>query len=162
MPLNNKLTFFEKIKNIESISIPNFSHKCNSAPSVSIVYSKSGKRITISKSLAERLKLNKTCYMYLDFKDKIIFLTRDALAESAIQLSLNGDDKKICYKSSFVEYIVKEFNLDYSKATSHAFSKIAFEKEGDVEMAAIDVSEFVVSCSDTINVLEGDSNGEKN
>lgn len=159
MPVNSKLSFFERIKAMESISIPTFSRKCARAPSISIVYNKNGKRFTISKSLAERLALGNTCHIYPTFEDKMIFLSKDALSENAIKLNLNGDDKKISYNSSVVEFVVNEFNLDYTDATSHSFSKITFEKEGNIEIAAIDVSEYVIASSDNEDTLDGDSDG---
>ena len=135
--MNNN--YFEKMeKSNISINLPSSSG--SSKNSVSIVYSNNGKRMTISKSIVERLKLSKTVCICPLVEDNVIILGANLPKGKSVEAKLSGEDKKIVYLTSIIKHIVYEYKLDYSECSSLAFANITFEKKGDQEIAIVDLS----------------------
>ena len=121
---------------MNAINIP-VSAGSSGTPSLSIVYSNNGKRITLSKALATRLQLTDKVQIFPLVEDNVILLAKQLPDNKGIELKLNGNDKKISYNAKAVEFIVKEFNLHYDGKTSNSFTNITFEKDGDLEIAIV-------------------------
>ena len=117
----------------------------NGKNSVSMVYSKNGKRFSISKALATRLELSDEAYICPLVRSGVIILAKNLPEEKCLKVKLSGGDKKIAYHARVVEYLVDNFNLDYSNGrTSKAFDDITFEKNGDIEVAVIKLSSPII------------------
>ena len=106
--------------------------------SVTIVYSRNGKRLTISKKLADTLKLTDVAQISFIIDEGIILLGKvtSEVEENRIEMTLKDDfdtiketstGRKIAYNADAVLGIVKGFQLDYSKCSSKSFDKIEID-----------------------------------
>ena len=135
--IDKSKSFVQRMKEMDSVSIPSLSYEGNGIPSLSIVYGKNGKRITISKTLARRLNITGEAFVFPIVEDSVLLFAKNMPEDKGIKLKFKGDDKKVSYNSGAIEYFVKEFKLDYSDVSSKAFNKITFEQDGDIEYAIV-------------------------
>lgn len=103
--------------------------------SITVVYNRNGKRIVISKKLAEVLKLTSTAQVSFVVDDGVILLgkvTSDNKDER-IELTLKDEKdtikdvitgKKISYNADAAYGIATSFGLDYSNKSSMSFDNI--------------------------------------
>jgi len=105
--------------------------------SVGIVNNINGKRLTISKSLAERLALSDSvCVMPSAEKGKLV-LGKTLPFPSASKVNLNGTGKKIAYNAELVQVLTQAFKLDFSKCTSRTFNNVSFDELEGVPIAIL-------------------------
>ena len=106
--------------------------------SLTVVYNRNGKRITISKKLAEALKLIDTAQLSFVIDAGVILLGKvtSENKDERIELALKDErntiqggvtGKKISYNADAAYGIATGFNLDYSKKSSISFDKIEID-----------------------------------
>ena len=137
MPVKNIEKIKERMKNINNFVLPSFSFEGHGTPSLSVVYGNSGKRITITKTLAKRLDIQSEMQILPIPEDKVLLVAKKFPEDKGVKLTLKGDDKKICYNAGAVQYLVEAFELNYDTVVSKAFSDVSFEKDGDFEFAIV-------------------------
>lgn len=105
----------------------------NGKYSFSVVNSDSnGKRISISKALAEALDLEDGVSLLPVQEEGLLMLSKKPLSAKASSGKLNGSGKKLCYNAGLVRLITDTFRLDFSDHVSLSFSDIAVqESEGE-------------------------------
>ena len=109
--------------------------------SISIVNNVNGKRVTISKSVADHLELSDFVIAKLSVEKRKLVLGRVLPFPGASKVNLSGSGKKIAYNSEFVQVLTKAFDLDFTKCTSRSFSDITFEMLNDVPVAIVSFPE---------------------
>lgn len=105
--------------------------------SVGIVNNSNGKRMTVSKALAERLELSDFVYAMPSAEKGLLVLGKALPFPSAYKVSLNGTGKKIAYNTELVQVLSQAFKLDFSKCTSRTFNDISFDELEGTEVAIV-------------------------
>ena len=125
----------------------------SSKMSFSVVYNRNGKRITISKKLAEALKLIDTAQLSFVIDAGVILLGKvtSQNKDERIELALKDErntiqggvtGKKISYNADAAHGIATGFNLDYSKKSSISFDKIEIDSsDAENPIAVITIKE---------------------
>lgn len=127
----------KKANNVTEVTAGNTTSG-TSKMSMSVVYSRNGKRVTISKKLADVLKLTDVAQISFIFDEGIVLLGKvtSAVEDNRIEMTLKDDfdtikdtvtGRKFAYNADAVFAIVKGFNLDYSKCSSKSFDKIEID-----------------------------------
>lgn len=115
--------------------------------SVSVVNSTgNGKRITLSKALAEKLDLDGSVSMLPLQSEGVLMVAKELPFASASNIELTSSDKRTAYHAGAVKLLVDSFNLDYSGGkTSMSFNDVEFtEHNGEtVAIVTIPVSAMV-------------------
>lgn len=96
-----------------------------------------GKRITMSKALAEALDLKDTVMFMPHRGARKLVIAKSLEFPHAVTGKLSGDGKKTCYLTSMVELLTKMFSLDFSKHVSRTFTDIEFDNINGVPVAII-------------------------
>lgn len=136
MPVNST-ALLSKANNVKKINMGNTSGG-NAKKSITVVYNVNGKRITISKALAEALKLEATAQLSFVIDDGVILLGKvtSQNEDERIELVLKDEKdtikktitgKKISYNADAAYGIATGFNLDYSKNSSKSFDNIEID-----------------------------------
>lgn len=140
----------QKASNVETIKQNNPSGG-SSKMSFTVVYNINGKRLTISKKLAEALKLGDTAQLSIVETAGIVILGKVTSEDPKMRLELDLKDekdsikggvtgKKIAYNSDAAYGIATLFNLDYSKNSSKSFDKIEIDNsDPDIPLAIITI-----------------------
>ena len=125
----------------------------SSKMSFSVVYNRNGKRITISKKLAEALKLIDTAQLSFVIDAGVILLGKvtSENKDERIELALKDErntiqggvtGKKISYNADAAYGITNSFNLDYKNRSSYSFDKIDIDhSDPDTPIAIITIKE---------------------
>ena len=130
-PINQSL--FESLMQAQLPTIKTTSSKS----SISIVNNVNGKRLTISKALAEDLGVDDVAYAMPSAADRKLVLGKTLPFPSAVKLPLHGEGKKTAYVANLVEVLVKMYNLDYTDCTSQSFDSIEFDELEGVPVAIV-------------------------
>ena len=137
----NKFSLTDIMAEISDYDIPEveITARAGNGPCVfSLVYAKgNSKRISISKSLAEALDIDKVAYLLAIPDKNIILISKVNIAGKAVPVKLSGDGKKLGYNASVALMLVKAFKLNYEKCTSKSFKDIAIEVNDDGVSVAI-------------------------
>lgn len=135
---NSNLSLFESLMNA---SVPTIA-KTGRKHSFSVVNSRNnGKRITISKSVANHLALSdKVFAMPAECERKLVF-SRTRLFPKSIELKLSGDGKKICYNAKFVELLTDMFGIDFKQHVSRTYVDVEFDIWNDEPVAIVNFPE---------------------
>lgn len=108
------------------------------AYSVGIVNSiDNGKRVSISKSLAQKLALGDTLFVLPMAEDGVALLAKALPFDAASNVKLSGSSKKIAYSAALVQLLTAEFGLDFSDRTSMSFNEVDFDNLNGVTVAAV-------------------------
>lgn len=99
-----------------------------------------GKRISISKAIADKLGLENTAMLIPLADSGVIMIGKTLPFPNASELKLNGKEKKIAYNAGAVKLLTKLFNLDFSAKTSRSFSDVTFDVIDGVDIAIVNVS----------------------
>ena len=105
--------------------------------SVSIVNNVNGKRVTLSKALAEHLELSDSVSVMPSAKSHKLVLGKALPFPGASKVNLSGTSKKIAYNADLVQIITKAYNLDFTSCTSRSFSDITFDVLEGVPIAFV-------------------------
>ena len=139
-------------------------HRANatrSTKSFSMIYSDSGKRLTISKALAAHLDLNDKACLFPLVNSGVLILAKELPKGKCLEVNLSGKDKKTAYNAAVVEYLVNQFKIDYTDCSSKSFTDITFEQDGDAEIAAIKLAPPIVTSETAESTAdEGDAEDE--
>lgn len=97
---------------------------------ISLVKAKrNGTRLTINKKSNERLGYPKELFVGFDNEYLVIF-NAEGLDGANVKLDKNDKEELNIYRTSLVNLIIDEFNLDYSDRTSRSFSDGHFKDQG--------------------------------
>ena len=107
--------------------------------SFGLVNNHNGKRLTLSKSIADKLGLTDEAFILSNVNEGIIILSKTAISSKSSPCPLKGHDRKTCYNAKAVKEIAKAFNLDYSTCSSKSFSDIVFDEFNGVPVAIINL-----------------------
>lgn len=107
--------------------------------SFSVVYSESnGKRVSLSKTLAEKLKLTDRMTIVPVLDEQVLLVGASLPGENIF--SLSGNDKKICYNAGLARFIAEEFKLNYTGGcTSKSFGNIEIDDNDGNPIAIIKI-----------------------
>lgn len=106
---------------------------------LSVVYSKNGMRVVLSRELMERLNYPKT--VQIGFSDHQI-----AIAEhlgdhyTSYPMSKSGA-KSIIYRSELVKQIAERYRLDFRNRTSITLTEVKYKVNGGTTIAFINVNQ---------------------
>lgn len=110
----------------------------NGRYSFSVVNSESnGKRISISKALAEALDLEDSVSLLPIQEEGLLMLSKKPLSAKASSGRLKERGKKLCYNASLVRLITDAFRLDFSNHVSLSFSDISIEDHEGEPVAVV-------------------------
>lgn len=129
--IKNKLASISKITEGNTVS-------GSSKISLTVVYNRNGKRISISKKLAELLKLTDTAHIAFVIDENIVLLTKHLSDDEDARVVLGLKDemdtikgvatgKKIAYNSDAAYIIASNYGLDYTKCSSKSFNNIEID-----------------------------------
>ena len=113
--------------------------KGHSKPSLSIVYNKNSKRVTLTAGLAETLGLESSVDFFPLVEDGVLLVSKKLDFENVSTGKINDEGKRICYSEPISAMIVNAFGLDYSKCTSKAFDEISFDEIDGIKVAAVKI-----------------------
>lgn len=105
--------------------------------SFGIVNSINGKRLSFSKALCSKLKLNKTVYLLPVPEKGKLLISGETLSNKSAVASLSGGDKKISYSANLVGMLTDAFELDFSEKTSMSFTDIEFDTLNGIEVGVV-------------------------
>lgn len=121
---NNKTINTELFQDMMNMTLPTIKAG-NGKYSFGIVNSKNnGKRVTISKALAQTLDLTSTAMFMPSREARKLVIGRALPFPHAITGKLRGADKKTCYLTSIVTLLTEMYDLDFSKHVSQTFVTI--------------------------------------
>lgn len=115
-----------------------------SAYSVSIVNSSNGKRISFSKSLSQKLAVDKEIYILPCIDNGVILVSGVKFSDAAQSCRVTGTDKKICYNADLVIKISEHFKLDFTGITSKSFNDIVIEEINGNFIASVKLANITV------------------
>ena len=128
----------QKAKQTENVPVAvKNEHKGVSKPSLSVVYNKNSKRVTLTAGLAEALCLEESVDFFPLVDDGIV--AKKLNLENVSNGKINKEGKRICYSEPLSAMITKAFELDYSNCTSKHFDDITFEEIDGVKVAAVKI-----------------------
>ena len=147
MPVKNLEEIKKRFASIAKVTEGNTASSTSNM-SFTVIYSNNGKRVTISKKLAEALKLTDTAQLSLDIEDGIVLLAKVTSddPDSRIELVLKDEmdkikgiptGKKIAYSADAAYCIANSFDLDYTKCSSKSFDKIEIDNSDPGNPTAI-------------------------
>lgn len=139
MVLNVK-DLLQKAKQTENVPVAvKNEHKGVSKPSLSVVYNKNSKRVTLTAGLADALSLEESVDFFPLVDDGILLVAKKLDLENVSNGKINKEGKRICYSEPLSAMIVKAFELDYSNCTSKHFDEITFDEIDGVKVAAVKI-----------------------
>ena len=137
MPVKNLEEIKRKFASISKVTEGNTASS-TAKVSLTVVFNRNGKRVTISKKLAETLKLADTAQLSFDIEDGVILLAKITSnnPDERIALELKNEmdkikgvptGKKIAYSADAAYGIVNSFDLDYTNCSSKSFTAIEID-----------------------------------
>lgn len=129
--------------------------------SVGIVCSpNNGKRVTLSASLAEKLKLSDTVFFTVYEEDRVAILSTHSLDDASVEATLKGEGMKIAYNSSLVHFLIDTFEMDFGSHVSTAFHDIVFNEDPNDPQAILIFPEHI-KLGETVKAAEEVQEDEK-
>jgi hypothetical protein len=106
--------------------------------SVTIVCSKkNGKRVSLSASLASRLKIDDALYVTA-YKDAgVVIIGATAYNQDSTRVTVTGDDRKNAYNTVLVHFLIDTFELDFSNCISRSYGDIVFNDDSRNPMGVL-------------------------
>jgi len=104
--------------------------------SVSITNNVNGKRITLSKTLYSCLGQPETLQFAVNSNEKILIIGEN-LPNTNKSYNVSNKTRGIVYNASLVEFVTREFELDFSEVTSMTFRDVILEKVDDINIAFV-------------------------
>ncbi|MDC0765259.1 hypothetical protein POF51_31575 [Brevibacillus sp. AG] len=104
---------------------------------MSVVNSKNGVRVALSKELIERLGHPKT--IQIGFSDHLIAISENLGDRYTSYTMQKSGPKSIIYRSKLVKQITEKYRLDFSNRTSVTFTEVSYKSLGDKIVALISV-----------------------
>ena len=136
--MKNFAEIYQNLNDKTATTIPQASRSSRGKYSLGIVCSeKNGKRITLTASLANFLKLSDKVFVTVYADDNIIILSPTAINEYSVEAKLNGDEGKIAYNAGLVHFLIDTFKLDYQNTVSKAFHDFSFNDDPNNPMAIL-------------------------
>ena len=134
MPININ----DIINNSKKFNKPVASRGGSSSYSFGIVNSEgNGKRISLSKALAEKLDVhdlenNSHVYVAISEEDRVVIISKSEVLSHGYNCKLSkSGEKRISYNADIVHGITDAFSLPFNTRTSMSFSNIEFDKAPD-------------------------------
>ena len=106
-----------------------------------------GKRTTISKALAEALKITDTAYILPVVAEGVIILSSSPI-DKAYKMPYRGKDRKTCYSADLVRTLTSLFKIDFSEHVSKSFKDIVFDTYNENPIAIIPLTVHQDNTSD--------------
>lgn len=136
--MKNFTEIYTNISGKTATTIPQASRSSRGKYSLGIVCSeKNGKRITLTASLANFLKLSDKVFVTVYADDNIIILSPTAINEYSVEAKLNGDEGKIAYNAGLVHFLIDTFKLDYQNTVSKVFHDFTFNDDPNNPMTIL-------------------------
>ena len=104
-----------------------------------------GKRVSVSKSLSQKLELTDPLAILPMIDDGVVLLAKELPFPATSRVNVRGQDKKIAYSASLVRLLAEAFALDYSARTSMSFNDIDFDTVDDMPVAIVKICDKGVS-----------------
>ena len=147
MPVKNIEEIRRKFANISKVTEGNTASGL-SKMSLTVVYNRNGKRITVSKKLAESLKLTDTAHIAFAIDEGTVLLAKYLSDNDDERFVLNLKDemdtikgnvtgKKITYNRDAAYIIANGYSLDYTRCSSKSFDKIEIDSTAPDNPVAI-------------------------
>lgn len=131
---NSNLSLFQALM---SATVPAMA-KSGGKFSLGLVNSKNnGKRMTISKAIADKLDLIDKVYAMPSVGDCKLVLSKTRVFPNAVELKITDEGKRTSYCAPFVELLTDHFALDFSKHVSRTFYDVVFDKHNGEDVAII-------------------------
>ena len=128
----------------------------SSKHSISIVNNINGRRVTISKSIADYLKLSDFVMVKPSVEKRKLVLGRELPFPGSSKVNLSGSGKKIAYNAELVQVLTKAFDLDFTKCTSRSFSDVTLDVLDDVPVAIVSFPEATSEVTSEVSSEEAD------
>lgn len=126
----NKEQVLEPLKEfVNQSSVKHLNSSLGKGSLLSIVKSTNGTRLSISKSVNEKLGYPSEIYFGCENEYLILFNSQDTGIEGK-KLPENKRGKLTIYDTTLVNGIIEEFHLDYSEVTSKSFVEEQYEDKG--------------------------------
>ena len=110
--------------------------------SLGLVNSKnSGKRLTISKAIADKLELIDKVYAMPAEDDRKLVLSKTKVFPHSVELKITDEGKRTSYCAPFVELLTDRFALDFSKHVSRTFYDVDFDTYENTPVAVVSFPE---------------------
>lgn len=104
---------------------------------MSVVNSKSGVRVTLSKELLEHLDHPKT--IQIGFSDHLIAISENLGDQYTSYTMQKSGPKNIIYRSELVKQITEKYQLNFSNRTSITFTEVSYKSLGNRMIALVSV-----------------------
>ena len=145
------LSIFESLMTAEA---PKMS-KSGGKYSLGIVNSKSnGKRLTLSKSIAENLKIETELYAMPAEDDRKLVLSKTKVFPHSVELKITDEGKRTSYCAPFVELLTDRFALDFSKHVSRTFYDVDFDTYENTLVAIVSFPEETAEATSEVSSEE--------
>ena len=136
--MTNFANIYNTISSKKATAIPSTARRSRGKYSFGIVCSeRNGKRITLTASLSQALRLDDTLFITAYADDSIIILSPAAINECSLETNLKGDDGKISYNAGLVHFLINTFKLDYQGIVSKVFHDFTFNDDPNNPMAIL-------------------------
>ncbi|WJQ81021.1 hypothetical protein [Brevibacillus brevis] len=135
----------ESSEDIDSLDLSEFTPSICEQPGralrqsgvISVVNSKNGVRVALSKELIERLSHPKT--IQIGFSDHLIAISENLGDRYTSYTMQKSGSKSIIYRSKLVKQITEKYRLDFSNRTSVTFTEVSYKSLGGKIVALISV-----------------------
>ena len=136
------------VKAAQAANIPQITGKTGKY-SISVVNSDgNGKRITLSKSLVEKLRLDGSVSVLPLGEEGALLMSKELSYPCTSEIELGSKDGRTAYNAEAVKMIVDDFGLDYSGGrTSMSVSDIEFCQDDDAVVAVVHIPKMFGSAT---------------
>lgn len=104
---------------------------------VSIIYAKTGKRITFDQSLIDTLGLDEI--IQVGYNDHQLLLGSNLDLQYQNRYFRKQGTKYVLYDAALIQELIKHFNLDYNNVTSHTFDDVIYKQYQGNKVALITI-----------------------
>lgn len=104
---------------------------------VSIIYAKTGKRITFDPTLIEDLGLEET--LQVGYNNRQLLLGSNLSPNYKNRKFRKQGAKYVLYDAALIQELIQNFNLDYSEVTSQTFDDVTYKQHQGTKVALITI-----------------------
>lgn len=104
---------------------------------VSIIFAKTGKRITFDHSLIDDLGLDGT--IQVGYNDRQLLLGSNLDSQYQNRTFRKQGAKYVLYDAALIKELIKHFNLDYNNVTSRTFDDVMYKQHQGRKVALITI-----------------------
>ena len=123
--------------------------------SLGLVNSKNnGKRLTISKAIADKLDLIDKVYAMPAEDDRKLVLSKTKVFPHSVELKITDEGKRTSYCAPFVELLTDRFALDFSKHVSRTFYDVDFDTYENTLVAIVSFPEETAEATSEVSSEE--------